>query len=94
VSTRTSGGLLGSNKELEPFVGEALRMAKGEIRVEDSEDDLCEEDNEGVYSRATSILISLAGCGTYAWAALGQLVLHGQDSCEFVWMSDGRPASG
>jgi len=46
VSTRTSGGLLGSNKEL--FRGEALRMAEGRVRVEDGEDHLCEEDNGGV----------------------------------------------
>ncbi len=45
VSTRTSAGLLGSNKEL--FGGEALRMAEGGVRVEDGEDHLCEEDNGG-----------------------------------------------
>jgi hypothetical protein len=55
VSTRTSGGLLGSDKEL--FRGEALRMAEGGVRVEDGEDHLCEEDNGGVGRRVASILI-------------------------------------
>ena len=45
VSTRTSGGLLGSNKEL--FGGEALRRTEGGVRVEDGEDHLCEKDNGG-----------------------------------------------
>jgi hypothetical protein len=62
VSTRTSGGLLGNNKEL--FRGEALRMAEGGVRVEDGENHLCKEDNGGVgglVGRWQGILISLAG---------------------------------
>lgn len=43
VSTGTSAGLLGSNKEL--FRGEALRTAEGGTRVEYGEDHLCEGDN-------------------------------------------------